>query len=131
VAEEIIFKEASTGAQNDLFRATDIARSMIREYGMSQTLGPIAFERERRPLFLESMLPPSSKDYSEATAQEIDKEVNSLITRAHDRAREILGGKKPTLDRVAKLLLEKEVLEGDELRRVLDEEALQPEKELN
>ncbi len=124
VAEEIIFNEASTGAQNDLYRATDIARSMIREYGMSQILGPITFERERRPLFLETMMPPSSKDYSEATAQEIDREVNSLITRAHDRAREILGGKKPTLDRLAKLLLEKEVLEGDELRQVLGEESL-------
>ena len=124
VAEEIIFNEASTGAQNDLFRATDIARSMIREYGMSQTLGPVTFERERRPLFLETMLPPSSKDYSEATAQEIDREVNSLITRAHDRAREILGGKKPILEHVAKLLLEKEVLEGDELRQVLEEASL-------
>ena len=124
VAEEIIFNEASTGAQNDLYRATDIARSMIREYGMSQTLGPIAFERERRALFLETMLPPSSKDYSEATAQEIDREVNTLITRAYDRAREILGGKKPTLELVAKLLLEKEVLEGDELRQILEEASL-------
>jgi cell division protease FtsH len=123
VAEELIFQESSTGAQNDLFRATDIARSMIREYGMSQVLGPVTFERERRPLFLETMLPPSAKDYSEATAQEIDREVTSLITRAHDRAREILQGKKPILDRVAKLLLDKEVLEGDELRQVLGEES--------
>jgi cell division protease FtsH len=126
VAEEIIFQEASTGAQNDLFRATDIARSMIREYGMSQVLGPVTFERERRPLFLETMLPPSSKDYSEATAQEIDREVNALIFRAHDRAREILQGKKPILERLAKLLLEKEVLEGDELRQVLGEASQQP-----
>jgi cell division protease FtsH len=123
VAEEIIFQESSTGAQNDLFRATDIARSMIREYGMSQVLGPVTFERERRPLFLETMLPPSAKDYSEATAQEIDREVSALISRAHDRAREILQGKKLILDRLAKLLLEKEVLEGDELRQILEEES--------
>jgi cell division protease FtsH len=126
VAEEIVFQEASTGAQNDLFRATDIARSMIREYGMSQVLGPVTFERERRPLFLETMLPPSSKDYSDATAQEIDREVNALITRAYDRARNILQNKKLLLDHLAKLLLEKEVLEGDELRQVLGEVADQP-----
>jgi cell division protease FtsH len=123
VAEELIFQESSTGAQNDLFRATDIARSMIREYGMSQVLGPVTYERERRPLFLETMLPPSSKDYSEATAQEIDREVAALMSHAHDRAREILQDKKPVLDRVARLLLDKEVLEGDELRQVLGKES--------
>ena len=120
VAEEIIFNEASTGAQNDLFRATDIARSMIREYGMSKVLGPVTFERERRPLFLETMLPPSFKDYSEATAQEIDREVSSLISRAYDRAQAILQDKKSVLEDVAKMLLTKEVLEGDELRQVLN-----------
>ena len=125
VAEEITFNETSTGAQNDLFRATDIARSMIREYGMSQVLGPVTFERERRPLFLETMLPPSAKDYSEATAQEIDREVRSLINRAHDRAMEILSGKKAVLEDVAKILLKKEVIEGDELRQVLNGAAQQ------
>jgi cell division protease FtsH len=120
VAEEIIFNEISTGAQNDLFRATDIARSMIREYGMSKVLGPVTFERERRPLFLETMLPPSAKDYSEATAQEIDREVSSLINHAHDRAMEILAGKKEVLEDVAKILLKKEVIEGDELRQILN-----------
>ena len=69
------------------------------------------------------MLPPSAKDYSEATAQEIDREVSSLISRAHGRAREILQDKKPVLERLAKLLLEKEVLEGDELRQVLGKES--------
>jgi len=120
VAEELIFNEISTGAQNDLFRATDIARSMIREYGMSKVLGPVTFERERRPMFLETMLPPSSKDYSEATAQEIDREVSSLINHARDRAMEILSGKKAVLEHLAKMLLQKEVLEGDELRQVLN-----------
>ncbi|WP_449244207.1 ATP-dependent zinc metalloprotease FtsH [Desulfobacca acetoxidans] len=125
VAEEIIFQEASTGAQNDLFRATDIARSMVREYGMSPKLGPMTFERERRPLFLETMMPPSAKDYSELTAQEIDREVSTLIAQAHDRAKEILESRRSTLDRVAKLLLDQEVLEGDELRQVLGEESSQ------
>ncbi len=121
VAEEVHFGEISTGAQNDLFRATDIARSMVREYGMSDKLGPMTFERERRPLFLDMMMPPSSKDYSEATAQEIDREVSSLVEKAHHRATELLEGKRATLEQVAKVLLEKEVIEGEELRRMLNE----------
>jgi cell division protease FtsH len=122
VAEELQFNEISTGAQNDLYRATDIARSMVREYGMSEKLGPITFERERRPLFLEIMS-GGSKDYSEATAQEIDREVHHLVEKAHRRAREILESRLPLLEKVAKALLEKEVLEGDELRQYLNEKA--------
>jgi cell division protease FtsH len=121
VAEEVHFSEISTGAQNDLYRATDIARSMVREYGMSEKLGPLTFERERRPLFLETMMPPSAKDYSEATAQQIDQEVSSLVARAHKRAKEILEAKRDTLEKVARVLLDKEVLEGEELRRLLNE----------
>ncbi len=119
VAENLIFQEISTGAQNDLFRATDIARSMVREYGMSERLGPITFERERRPLFLEGVMPSGPKDYSEATAQEIDQEVSALMETAHRRAREILETRCPTLEKVAQVLLDKEVLEGDELREML------------
>lgn len=120
VAEELAFDEISTGAQNDLYRATDIARSMVREYGMSEQLGPITFERERRPLFMETVLPPGTKDYSEATAQEIDREVKVLVERAHKRAREILEQRRDTLEKVAQVLLAKEVLEGDELRQFLN-----------
>lgn len=122
VGEETHFGEISTGAQNDLYRATDIARSMVREYGMSEHLGPLTFERERRPLFLETMMPPASKDYSEATAQEIDREVSALVEKAYHRAKEILEGKRDVLEKVANVLLEKEVLEGDELRRLLNED---------
>ncbi len=119
VAEELIFNEISTGAQNDLYRATDVARSMVREYGMSERLGPITFERERRPLFLDTMLPPGSKDYSESTALEIDQEVAALVERAHRRAREVLEKERAVLEEAAKILLEKEVLEGEELREIL------------
>jgi len=119
VAEELIFDEISTGAQNDLYRATDIARSMVREYGMSDRLGPITFERERRPLFLDTMMPPTSKDYSEATAQEIDQEVAALVERAHRRAREVLENQRAILEQAAQILLDKEVLEGEELREIL------------
>jgi len=120
VAEELIFDVVSTGAQNDLYRATDIARSMVREYGMSEKLGPITFERERRPMFIEAVMPPSTKDYSETTAQEIDREVALLAERAHRRAREVLEKQRPILEKVAALLLEKEVLEGDDLRKILN-----------
>jgi len=123
VAEEVIFDEISTGAQNDLFRATDVARSMVREYGMSAHLGPITFERERRPLFLETVMPPGTKDYSEATAQEIDREVANLVDRAYRRAKEILERERPLLEKAAKILLEKEVLEGEELRAILNSTA--------
>jgi len=120
VAEELVFDEVSTGAQNDLYRATDIARSMVREYGMSNKLGPMTFERERRPLFLETLMPPASRDYSEQTAQVIDQEVNSLVAEAHSRAREILEAKRDVLTHVATVLLDQEILEGDELRRLLN-----------
>jgi cell division protease FtsH len=120
VAEELTFNEISTGAQNDLYRATDIARSMIREYGMSEKLGPITFERERRPLFLDTMMPPGSKDYSEATAQEIDQEVSVLVNRAHQRAKDVLEKDREALEKAAKILLVKEVLEGEELREILN-----------
>jgi len=121
VAEEMKFQEISTGAHNDLYRATDIARSMVREYGMSEKLGPLTFERERRPLFLEGIMPTAPRDYSEATAQEIDAEVRRLVEGAYLRAKEILTAKREVLERVARQLLEKEVLEGEELRRLLNE----------
>jgi cell division protease FtsH len=120
VAEELHFQEISTGAQNDLYRATDIARSMVREYGMSEGLGPMTFERERRPLFLEAIMPPSTKDYSEATALEIDREVAKLVDRAHRRAKEVLERQRDTLEKAAKILLDKEVLDGEELREILN-----------
>jgi len=120
VAEELTFNEISTGAQNDLYRATEIARSMVREYGMSEKLGPVTFERERRPLFLETVMPAGAKDYSEATAQEIDQEVATLMDRAYRRAKEVLERLRPVLEKTAKILLEKEVLEGEELREILN-----------
>jgi len=126
VAEELVFQEISTGAQNDLYRATDIARSMVREYGMSEKLGPMTFERERRPMFLEGIMPQGTKDYSEATAQEIDQEVADLMNRAHQRAKEVLEAQRPILEKAAKILLEKEVLEGEELREILN--STTPEK---
>ena len=118
-AEEIVFGEISTGAQNDLFRATDTARRMVKEYGMSETLGPLTFERERRPLFLEGTMASPSSEYSEDTAKEIDKEVSRLVIETYEKAKNILEDKKDKLEKVAKRLLEKEVIEGEELRALI------------
>jgi cell division protease FtsH len=120
VAEEIVFGDVSTGAQNDLYRVTSIARDMIKEYGMSERLGPIAYEKERRPIFIGApgML-GGEREYSEETAQAIDEEVKKIVEGTYKRARTILTERRILLDQIAKLLLEKEVVEGDELRDLL------------
>jgi cell division protease FtsH len=121
VAEEIIFTDVSTGAQDDLQKATDIARSMVTEYGMSNRLGLRTFEKERRGMFLDVPL-ATKKDYSEEKAAEIDTEVEDILERAHKKVRELLTAKKSLLEQLARLLLEKEVLEGEELRRIIHAE---------
>jgi cell division protease FtsH len=120
VAEEIVFQDISTGAQNDLQRATDIVRSMIMEYGMSDRLGLMTFHRERRSPFLElsSGIP---KDYSEEKARAIDDEIDRVLRQAHERVQGILDKRRELLNQIAKLLLEKEVIEGEELRATIRE----------
>jgi cell division protease FtsH len=121
VAEEIIFDDVSTGAQNDLQRATDIARSMVVEYGMSARLGLLTYTRERRPLYLDIMSGAREREYSERTAQEIDDEMATLMEDAHQKVRFILTQKRTILERIAKILLEQEVLEGEELKGLMAE----------
>jgi cell division protease FtsH len=118
VAEEIVFGDVSTGAQDDLQKSTDLARSMVTEYGMSERLGLRTFEKERRGLFLDTPW-ATKKDYSENKAAEIDKEVEEIIERAHRRVQQLLTAKKSLLEKLAQRLLEKEVLEGEELRRII------------
>jgi cell division protease FtsH len=118
-AEELVFGDISTGAHNDLARATDIAKSMIKEYGMSDTLGQVYFAREKRNLFLEAGLGEAG-DYSEATAQEIDKEIANIIRTEYAKALDILKKKQDVLHRGAKLLLEKEKVDGAELHALLE-----------
>jgi cell division protease FtsH len=118
-AEELVFGDISTGAHNDLARATDIAKSMIKEYGMSDTLGQVYFAREKRNLFLEAGLGEAG-DYSEATAQEIDKEIANIIRTEYAKALDILKKKQDVLHRGAKLLLEKEKVDGAELQALLE-----------
>ena len=119
VAEEIIFHEVSTGAQNDLQRAAIIARSMVTEYGMTEKFGPLTFEKERRPLFLDIGLPSGAKEYSEDTAREIDQEVKRLVDDSYSKVRELLSGNQDGLKNLATALLEKETIEGDEIRTIL------------
>jgi len=116
VAEEIAFGEISTGAHNDLFRATDIAKSMVKEYGMSEKLGYMTFEVERRPLFLDINPGFGTKDYSEETAREIDNEVRRIIDESCKSVKLLLDENKEILEKVAKTLLEKESIDGEELR---------------
>jgi len=120
-AEEIIFGDISTGAHNDLSRATDIARSMVMEYGMSDKLGQVYLSRKSRPLFLDTGL-QESREFSEATAELIDREIKAIIDREYQKAIAILQDKKQVLTRGAKLLLEKEKIDGEELQALIDEE---------
>ena len=118
VAEELIFGEISTGAQNDLQRATDMARSMVAEYGMSERLGLVTYERERRSIFLPESFSPT-KTYSEEKAAEIDEEIAKVIEESHQRVKKILSENREVLEKIAKLLLEKEIVQGEELRNML------------
>jgi len=118
VAEELVFEEISTGAQNDLQRASDIARAMVTEYGMSDRLGLVSYERPVRPMFLPESY-SSSKNYSEAKAAQIDEEVSRFVEEAHQRVRKILSQRRAVLDDLAHLLSQKESVQGEELRKML------------
>lgn len=114
-AEEIVFGEISTGAQNDLQRATDIARSMVKEYGMSEQLGPVFLESPRQSLFLNPDF-GSDQKYSEETARFIDQEVKRIILETYNKVKKILEEKRTIIEKVARRLLKKEIIEGEELR---------------
>ncbi len=118
-AEEIIFGDISTGAHNDLARATDISRSMIKEYGMSDKLGQVYFAREPRSPFLDTGLRETG-DYSDATAEAIDEEIKAVISKEYDRAVDILRKNKGILEKGAQLLLEKEKIDGAELKALME-----------
>jgi cell division protease FtsH len=127
-SEEIVFGDISTGAHNDLAKASDIVRSMVREYGMSERVGPVYFSREKRPLFMEPAM-PAGGEYSEATAEIIDEEIKEIVSKQYERAVEILRGKRSVLDRGAAMLLEKEKIDGDQLKALMDTDSRNlPEK---
>jgi cell division protease FtsH len=120
MAETVVFGDVSTGAHNDLQRATDIARAMVSEYGMGKTLGLSTYPRQRHPVFLSpeqaSLL---GKEYSEATAAQLDAEVKDLITARAENVRSLLLEKQEFLERISKRLLEVETMEGEEFYKIL------------
>ena len=118
-AEEIALGEISTGAQNDLQRATDIARAMVTQFGMSDRLGVISYDGPARSRFLEVPVGGERSAYAEETATQIDVEVKRIMEEAHGRAREVLSSRRRALDDLAQRLLEREVIEGEEVRRLL------------
>ena len=117
-AEELVFGEVTTGAANDLQRATDIAEQMVGTYGMSDTLGPLAYDKQGGSRFLGGGNNPR-RVVSDATAQAIDREVRGLVDRGHERALSILRQNRELLESISQEILEKEVIEGDELKNLL------------
>ncbi len=120
IAEELTYGEASTGAQNDLVKATDIAKSMVKAYGMSDKLGTVTLDRERQPLFMQIQPSQEKGDYSEETAREIDCEVRRIIDEQYEHVKRLLVVRKAALLEGAKKLLDQEVISGADLKAILD-----------
>ena len=118
VAEELVLKEMTTGAGNDLERATDLARKMVCECGMSEKMGPLTFGKQNEQVFLGREL-GSQRDFSESIAMEIDQEVKRLVTENYERAKRLLTENMASLKRLAEALLEKEVLDGSDIDHIL------------
>jgi len=130
LAEQIVFGEqaVTTGAGNDLERATELARKMVCEWGMS-SMGPLTFGKREEAIFLGKEF-ARHQDYSEATAVEIDNEIKRLVETAHTKAHEVLNSHRTVLDQIATALLEREVLEGDEVYRMVSEHTGVPVEDL-
>ena len=119
-AEEIVFGKVTTGAANDLQRATDIAEQMVSTYGMSTVLGPLAYDRQAGNRFLGQTNSPR-RSVSDATAQSIDREVRQLVDDSHNHALAILESNRESLELISQKILEKEVIEGEELQTLLNQ----------
>ena len=128
VAEEMVFGDVSTGAQNDLQKATEIARTMVTQFGMSERVGLVSLEGPRTPLFL-PVPTQGPKEYSEETARTIDQEVKKILSETHAKVREILSSHRQALEELASLLLQKEVVERPELQTILKVRSLDSAKE--
>lgn len=123
-AEEIIFNDFTTGAGNDIERATEIARRMVCEWGMSEKLGPLAYEKSSNPVFMGMNYGQTTKDYSEAKAEEIDREVSRLITEGYSAAKKVLTDHRDALDRLAAALLEFETIDSHEVDMLVNGAAM-------
>jgi cell division protease FtsH len=125
-AEEIVFQDVSTGAHNDLSKATDIARGMVKEYGMDEDLGQVYLESERRAQFLNIPGVAQERQYSEATAREIDQAVRRIMSEQYQAAKAILLERRIVLDQGARLLLDRERMEGAELEEIMRQNGFKP-----
>src|SRR6187431_3808077 len=124
IAEEITMNSLTTGAGNDLERATEMARKMVCEWGMSDAMGPLTFGKKEEQIFLGREI-AQHQDYSEDTALRIDHEIKRFVTSNYERARAVLEQHKPALLRIAEELLAREVLDSEQVRRILAGEALE------
>ncbi|MBS3917571.1 MAG: ATP-dependent zinc metalloprotease FtsH [Deltaproteobacteria bacterium] len=123
VAEELVLNSQTTGAGNDIERSTELARKMVCEWGMSEKLGPMAFGQKEEQIFLGREI-TQHRDYSEETARLIDAEIRAIVTRSYEKAKEIIQSNMDVLHRLANTLLEKEVLDGSQIERIIKDEAV-------
>ena len=124
VAEQVVFNEISTGAQNDLERATAIVRQMIMEYGMSDELGPITFGRKHDQIFLGRDL-ARDRDFSEEISRSIDKEIRRTVDKAYHMAEDVIVNNREKLERLAAALLEKETIDAEEIETLIEGKTLE------
>ncbi len=124
VAEELVLKDMTTGAGNDIERATDLARKMVCEWGMSEKMGPLTFGKHNEQVFLGREL-GSQRDFSEQIAMEIDEEVKRLVMENYERAKRLLTENMTSLKRLAEALLEKEVLDGSDIDQIITQSSSQ------
>jgi cell division protease FtsH len=120
-AEEIVFNSITTGASNDLQRATDLAEQMVTTFGMSKVLGPLAYQQGTRPMFLNDGMPNARRSMSEETAQAIDREVKEIVETAHQQALETIKHNRELLETITMQLLETEAIEGEKLHQLLNQ----------
>jgi cell division protease FtsH len=119
VAEQMVFSDTTTGSSNDIEKATNLARAMVTQYGMSEKLGPLTFGRKEEMIFLGREI-SEQRNYSDEVAAKIDAEVRQIIDRAYERAREALTSQREVLNKLAALLIEKETIEHDEFEALFE-----------
>jgi cell division protease FtsH len=123
VAEELVLNSQTTGAGNDIERSTEIARKMVCEWGMSDKLGPLTFGKKEEQIFLGREF-AQHRDYSEETAHLIDNEIRDIVTKGYERAKEIIKTNIAILNKLANTLLEKEVLDGNQIEAIIKGETV-------
>jgi cell division protease FtsH len=124
IAEDLTFGQISTGAQNDIEQATEMARKMVCEWGMSEALGPLTYGKKEEQIFLGKEF-NRHQDYSEATALKIDAEIKRIVSEQYERANGVITEKRDFLVRIAEALLEHEVLDAEQLKQILEGKPLE------